>query len=277
MPEFKLGLSGGAAISADAGDKINIISFLSELSPAQTGEYKILSAYGMYMVTSGSASLNMINNRYFVKEGDLFFTFPTKSFYISDMDKFQYIQILFFGGRGAKLISKSGISADNPIVPDKGELKDLWERCHQMQNGSNTELLAESLVLMTMANISVLQAQSQKYASTSMESVRQYIDTHYNDASISLQSVSAKFGYNFHYVSRSFKEKFGKSFSEYLTFIRIHKACELMDEGLSNISNISNFIGYSDPLYFSRVFSKEIGSSPKQYVQALKKKRQNQG
>lgn len=271
MAEFKLGLSAVSAPISEAGDKINIISFVHELNPIENGEFKILSAYGIYLVTSGNATFNMINSKHLVKKGDLFFTFPTKSFYLSDMSDFRYVQILFFGGRGSKLIAKSGITQDKPVVTIERDLIPVWTECHQMQNGSNTELLAEALILMTFANISIKQTQTQKYAATSMEAVRQYLDAHFNDSSLTLQTVSERFDYNFHYVSRSFKEKFGKSFSEYLTYIRINKACELMNEGLTNISNISGFVGYNDPLYFSRVFSKEMGKSPKQYVQSLKK------
>ena len=272
MAEFKLGLTGGLPLMSESGDKLNIINFINEVSPTESTEYKILSAFGLYVVTSGSATLNMIQNSFHVKYGDVFFTFPTKSFYLSDMKDFQYIYITFFGGRGTKLLGKAGVDPDFPVVSDKEELISIWTLCHQMQDGSNAELLAESLILMTMANINIQKAEPQKYIATSMEAIRDYIDTHYNDANLSLQSVSKKFDYNFHYVSRSFKEKFGKSFSEYLTFVRIQKACELMDEGLSTVSNIATFIGYNDPLYFSRVFSREVGRSPKQYIQSIKKK-----
>lgn len=272
MAEFKLGLSGLINKNSESNDnKLNIINFINEVSPKNSDKYAIMSAIGIYLVTAGSAKLNMVQESFSIKYGDIFFTFPTKSYYISDMNNFQYMCVTFFGGQAEKLLEKSRISSDSPIITGKEKLIPLWKECHQMQNGENTDLLAKSVIYMSFANIDVDNAVPVSEKS-SMDAIKSYINTHFNDPGLSLQGVSELFDYNFHYVSRSFKEKMGCTFSEYLTSVRIQKACGLMKEGLTNVSNIAYFVGYSDPLYFSRVFSSKIGTSPKQYIQSLGKK-----
>ena len=46
----------------------------------------------------------------------------------------------------------------------------------------------------------------------------------------------------------------------------INKAIELLETTNLNISEIARMLGFDDSLYFSRVFKKETGTSPKKYI-----------
>lgn len=63
----------------------------------------------------------------------------------------------------------------------------------------------------------------------------------------------------------SFKEYTGMSPLEYLIKIRIDKARELLLDSSLSIKEIASVTGYDNALYFSRVFKKLEGSSPRQY------------
>jgi len=52
---------------------------------------------------------------------------------------------------------------------------------------------------------------------------------------------------------------------EYLKNLRIRQVCQLLDLTTLKISEIPEQPGFSDPFYFSRVFKKSIGQSPKEY------------
>ena len=62
-----------------------------------------------------------------------------------------------------------------------------------------------------------------------------------------------------------FKKKTSRSPLDYLTHLKIQKASRLLDFSDFKINNIANQVGYSDPFYFTRVFSKIMGKSPKSY------------
>jgi len=95
---------------------------------------------------------------------------------------------------------------------------------------------------------------------SAMDRMRREIDQpqplrHY--ASVSGLSVS-----QFSYL---FKQHTGISPMNYLTEVRMQRACEFLDTTQSSIKNIAWQLGYDDPLYFSRAFKKCTGLSPSQY------------
>ena len=55
------------------------------------------------------------------------------------------------------------------------------------------------------------------------------------------------------------------SYSEYLRNYRINYAVSLLNHGIDSVKNIAFLSGFSDPLYFSNVFKKVMGISPKDY------------
>lgn len=73
-----------------------------------------------------------------------------------------------------------------------------------------------------------------------------------------------------HYISNSrftqcFKQYTGLSPTHYLLSLRIQNAQSLLENSTYNISEIAFMVGFRDPLYFSRVFKKQVGVSPKHY------------
>ncbi|MBQ1222950.1 MAG: helix-turn-helix transcriptional regulator, partial [Oscillospiraceae bacterium] len=52
----------------------------------------------------------------------------------------------------------------------------------------------------------------------------------------------------------------------YLNTLRIRHACVLIEQGISGVKDISNLCGFSDPMYFSRLFKAKLGVSPREYV-----------
>jgi len=65
-----------------------------------------------------------------------------------------------------------------------------------------------------------------------------------------------------------FREVTGQSPLEYLTGIRIAAAKELLANSSYNVAEVAGVVGYENPLYFSRLFKKVTGVSPKAYRQS---------
>ena len=82
---------------------------------------------------------------------------------------------------------------------------------------------------------------------------------------ISLDDVSREVNVSPYYFSKLFKEEAGENFIEYLTRLRIMKAKELLPDPQVSIKEISIQIGYGDPNYFSRIFKKQTGMTPREY------------
>ena len=68
----------------------------------------------------------------------------------------------------------------------------------------------------------------------------------------------------FHFAKK-FKELTDTSPIQHFISMKIQRACSQLDNSDDTIKQISESLGYSDPYYFSRLFKKMIGMSPKQY------------
>jgi AraC-like DNA-binding protein len=47
--------------------------------------------------------------------------------------------------------------------------------------------------------------------------------------------------------------------------MKMQRACHLLDNSDMSIKAVAAALGYSDPLYFSRLFKKTLGLSPRAY------------
>lgn len=81
-----------------------------------------------------------------------------------------------------------------------------------------------------------------------------------------LERLAETVGMNASYISRLFKYKTGQTITDYLIGIRIAKAKELLvnQPDLKNYE-IAERVGYSDPVYFNKLFKKMCGMTPKDY------------
>jgi two-component system, response regulator YesN len=94
---------------------------------------------------------------------------------------------------------------------------------------------------------------------------REYIDHHYMDPDISLNKVASQVNLSPSHFSVVYSQETGQTFKEYLTEIRIKKAKELLRMTNMRSTEISYKVGYNDPHYFSHVFGKYTGFSPKEF------------
>jgi AraC family transcriptional regulator of arabinose operon len=78
--------------------------------------------------------------------------------------------------------------------------------------------------------------------------------------------ISSHICMNYNYVSGLFKKKTGMSIMEYHEKVRMSEAAALLRGSNLNISEVSDRLGFRDPLYFSRVFKKVMGYSPSEYM-----------
>ena len=82
---------------------------------------------------------------------------------------------------------------------------------------------------------------------------------------LTLKDVSENLHLNVMYLGQLFKKKTKKSFSAYLNHLRIEQAKWLLLHSNQNINEISAEIGYNNTTYFSKLFKKIVGKSPKDY------------
>lgn len=93
--------------------------------------------------------------------------------------------------------------------------------------------------------------------------LQKYIDKHYMDK-LTLATISGEIHANGSYLSRLYKEKTGQNLFDVINKRKLEKAKEYLAEG-KRISDIAVLVGFEDVSYFSRVFKKHEGCSPRDY------------
>ncbi|MFC6603291.1 helix-turn-helix domain-containing protein [Ectobacillus funiculus] len=88
-----------------------------------------------------------------------------------------------------------------------------------------------------------------------------YLERHY-DQKISLATLSELFNISSRHLNRVFKEETGKTVIEAVHQIRIERAKSLLLESNEKVLSIAIEVGYDDPAFFTRLFSRQVGCSP---------------
>lgn len=91
-----------------------------------------------------------------------------------------------------------------------------------------------------------------------------YIDGHF-EQKLYLKDLSAQFYINQVYCCQLFKKNLGKTFSEYMSELRIRKARELLKQTDMTIEEVAIEAGYVDYYYFNKVFKKHCGMTPTKF------------
>lgn len=103
----------------------------------------------------------------------------------------------------------------------------------------------------------------EKYKTLMMEAIR-YIDANYGE-NLTLGDVCKHFAISKTYFCHLFKLITGKTFTEYLTELRVQEAKNLLEDHSQSITEISEKLGFSNTSYFSKIFKKYTGRLPKEY------------
>lgn len=95
----------------------------------------------------------------------------------------------------------------------------------------------------------------------------EYTKSHYMTA-IRVKEVADIVHLSENYFSNVFTKETGKTFGQYLQEIRIEKAKELLQDSTLTWIEVGERIGFENPKYFTKVFKKSIGVTPRQYAES---------
>jgi AraC-like DNA-binding protein len=91
-----------------------------------------------------------------------------------------------------------------------------------------------------------------------------WLNRHF-DRPLRVCDLAQRFGFSESYFHRAFKKHTGKSPLAYLTNLRVRHALQALTNTTMTIDQVARLVGFSDPLYFSRVVRKQLGQSPRQF------------
>jgi two-component system response regulator YesN len=127
-----------------------------------------------------------------------------------------------------------------------------------VESGANTAAFLTHHYLTTLAQL----IHQRKFKNKlNLDEVRQYMEKHYTEP-VTLEQLARVFFVSKEYLSKMFKQEYGRNVTDYMLHLRMVKAKEwLLDESIP-IKAIAEMAGYEDITYFYRVFKKHFGIAP---------------
>ena len=135
-----------------------------------------------------------------------------------------------------------------------------------LYNQKTTQQIMDWLNLFSGFVVEFYTSQSKNLKNTLINNILQYIDDHIREKLV-LNDVAAIFSISPNYLGHLFKKNTSMGFNEYVTQAKISQAKYLMYHTDLKIYEIATELGFDNSFYFSRVFKKIEGCSPRQYQQ----------
>ncbi|PWM74499.1 MAG: hypothetical protein DBX59_03680 [Bacillota bacterium] len=188
------------------------------------------------------------------------YVFPVKH----DGEVLSFISVS--GYRGKYRFSRRKAEAVKERCDLKGE--ELDARYVRLKTQPADETLLKTLVSPLCDMFELLYLKTKKDPddknSLPLKKILTYINNNYA-WNITLEEIARECHYSESYVRHVFKEKTDTTIGNYVTTLRVAKAKNMLKNTALSVSEIAADVGYSEPNYFTNVFRKATGVSPKQY------------
>ncbi len=241
-----------------------------DCSPGHSYGPALRDHYLIHYIIEGTGHYTVNNKSYQLKKGQGFLICPEIVTYYqaSNTDPWKYCWVGFNGSKAKDYLKYANLSISNPIFTstDKQLTKIMEEMVSINKITKANELKLLSLLyqflslLVKETNSNELNSNNETKLSYIKEAIT-FIEKNYS-RKITIQEIADYIGLDRSYLYSVFQDALEQSPQEYLINFRLNKACELMNNKSLNIGEISRSIGYSDPLYFSKVFKKVKGVTP---------------
>lgn len=239
--------------------------------------------YMLHIVRKGRGICKVDEKTHFVEENDAMLIYPGMEYsFVADPEEgCAVLWIGFVGMRAQDCVMHSGFSEGTlvrrtelvqkleTLVEKMLEVKEMTFANDMRRNGMLKLFFAELIEEYT-DTISKKNVHQNQETSDYIKDAIAYIAQNYSQ-NIKINELADYVGVNRSYLASSFKKATGYSPKEYLLSLRMERAKSLLETTDMAVSSISNSIGYSDQLAFSRMFKRYTGVSPTIYRDEHKK------
>lgn len=237
--------------------------------------------YQLLYINAGKAHFHFdsIDNETIVDAGNMILYRPKElqKYEYYGTDKTEVYWVHFTGGDVKNILRKYGIK-DNMrtfFVGTSLEYERIFkrmiselQRCQEDYEEILT-LLMRHLLISIHRDLLKERKLSDVYLDNEMDIATQYFNDNYN-TDINIEEYAQSRGMSTCWFIRNFKKFTGTTPMQYIMSIRISNAQSLLETTQYSISEISRIVGYTNPLYFSRLFHKQKGFAPSKYRKCKK-------
>ncbi len=229
--------------------------------------------YLIHYIVSGRGVFCSGGRNYKLAAGDGFLVEPSKvaSYVADEAEPWEYCWVGFNGSDAKRLMLQTGLLNAEPVFHyDKDAMLEslLTNICGSSDSSPGAEARMESGLLLFLAALMDLfgtRVQPDEGGFEYVQKAIRYIDYNYS-SDINIKDVASSAGISRSHLYRLFMQHISMPPNEYLMRYRINKGAELLKNSRLSVGEVAYSIGFSDQLYFSRVFRKYMGMPPSRYA-----------
>lgn len=236
--------------------------------------------YQLLYVASGKAHFYFHGKEEIVTAGNMVLYRPKEEqrYNYYGVDRTEVYWVHFTGNNVKNILRKYGISDQAHVIHTGTSLdyKKIYLSMIQelkLTKPHYEEVLVHYLELL-LVMISRLQEKRPRkknvFLIDEMDLAVNHFHSNYNHL-ISIEEYAKSRGMSVSWFIRNFRDYTSSTPAQYLLSLRISNAQSLLESTSYNITEIADIVGYSNPLYFSRLFKKQCGVSPTEFRKQLKK------
>lgn len=143
------------------------------------------------------------------------------------------------------------------------------EFARRVRAAGNTHTLIQLMDDMMRAYCSLVREHSLTQYSQMIRNAINYIDFNLKE-NLSLSHVAAEIAIDKRYLSTQFTKEVGKTLTDYINEKRILQSLPLLHKTKINIHSIAAEVGFSDYNYYTRLFGRVMGMSPREYRESIR-------
>ncbi len=246
---------------------------IQRCSPNHSWGPAVRDHYLIHYILSGKGTFQDEKEQYTLHAGDGFLVLPSRlvSYSADQQEPWEYCWVGFHGTDAQHFLSFTGLSDENPVFHyDKDDL--LQKQLEAIVDSVGSDVCHEAR--MTAGLLEFLATLIDEFGSSAprkssgyeyvQKSIR-FIDFNYS-RDINIDDIASNAGISRSHLYRLFMQHVSMPPNEYLTRFRINKAAALLRCGHLTVGEAAYSTGFSDQLYFSRVFKKYKGIPPSRYL-----------
>ena len=231
----------------------------------------VVDHFSLHCIIDGKGLYQIHNHTHYLQKNDCFLLLPnTPIRYQSDQhEPWVYYWIGFDGIDALHLMQLCNISYEAPILhyENMEELTSILKPLTKLKNVSISDSYAALGQFHTLCSKLMRHNSNIKPLSRKQDYVNQTLSIIQNSyyRNISVQNIAESIGLERTYLYRIFKEIIGISIQEYITNLKIKRACYFLTNSNFPYCEIAYYCGYISEQYFSSAFKKNTGMSPSGY------------
>lgn len=192
--------------------------------------------------------------------------------FISDVDEpYEAYWIMFNGSDTKEILRTASLPLHNDVFTFS-ENKKCADIIHHILFNMKANNVYEEAYLMQSALYEIFAIHmhsvenAPQYSTSPEEQIKKYIDDNYF-RDVQIKELMKNMQISRTSAFNAFKKAYKTTPNEYLLHLRLEKSKELLINKLNNfsINEISQIVGFNDPLYFSRIFKQKIGIPPSEF------------